>query len=165
MFPSMVIHSIFPNASKLLKEDLSAFISFLKKVSFAALAIGLTVSLAVFGLAPFIIQLFSKTELVESISYLRVLAFIPFLACLNILNVVIFLVKGQNNLMFKSSWMMGLFMISNSILLTSQYGAIGLCYAMLSTEIVVFLICCILNWVNNRPLILAILKTSKSIPA
>jgi PST family polysaccharide transporter len=161
MFPSMVIHSIFPNASKLLKEDLSAFISFLKKVSFIAIAIGLTVSLTVFGLAPLIIQLFSKSELVESISYLRVLAFIPFLACLNILNVVIFLVKGQNNLMFKSSWMMGLFMVSNSIVLTSQYGAIGLCYAMLSTEIVVFLICCILNWMCNRPLILAILKTGK----
>jgi PST family polysaccharide transporter len=161
MFPSMVIHSVFPNASKLLKEDLSAFISYLKKVSFAALAVGLAVSLAVFGLAPFIIQLFSKTALVDSISYLRVLAFIPFLACLNIMNVVIFLVNGQNNLMFKSSWMMGLFMVSNSIVLTSQYGAIGLCYAMLSTEIVVFLICCILNWVYNRPLILAILKTSK----
>ena len=161
MFPSMVIHSIFPNASKLLKEDLSAFISYLKKVSFVALAVGLTVSLAVFGLAPVIIQVFSKAEFADSISYLRVLAFIPFLACLNIMNVVIFLVNGQNNLMFKSSWMMGLFMVSNSIFLTSQYGAIGLCYAMLSTEIVVFLICCVLNWVYNRPLILAILKTSK----
>ena len=161
MFPAMVIHSIFPNASKLLKEDLSAFISYLKKVSFVAFAVGLTVSLAVFGLAPFIIQIFSKGEFLDSISYLRVLAFIPFLACLNIMNVVIFLVNGQNNLMFKSSWMMGLFMISNSIFLTSHYGAIGLCYAMLSTEIVVFLICCVLNWVYNRPLILAILKTSK----
>jgi len=176
MFPAMVIHSIFPNASKLLKEDLSAFISYLKKVSkedlsafisylkkvsFVAFTVGLTVSLAVFGLAPFIIQIFSKGEFVDSISYLRVLAFIPFLACLNIMNVVIFLVNGQNNLMFKSSWMMGLFMLSNSIFLTSQYGAIGLCYAMLSTEIVVFLICCVLNWVYNRPLILAILKTSK----
>lgn len=60
MFPAMVIHSIFPNASKLLKEDLSAFISYLKKVSFVAFAVGLTVSLAVFGLAPVIIQLFSK---------------------------------------------------------------------------------------------------------
>ena len=161
MFPAMVIHSIFPNASKLLKEDLSAFISYLKQVSFVAFAVGLTVSLAVFGLAPVIIQLFSKGEFVDSISYLRVLAFIPFLACLNIMNVVIFLVNGQNNLMFKSSWMMGLFMVSNSTFLTSHYGAIGLCYAMLSTEIVVFLICCVLNWVYNRPLILAILKTSK----
>ena len=140
---------------------MSAFISYLKKVSFVALVVGLTVSLAVFGLAPVIIQLFSKAEFVDSISYLRVLAFIPFLACLNIMNVVIFLVNGQNNLMFKSSWMMGLFMVSNSIFLTSQYGAIGLCYAMLSTEIVVFLICCVLNWVYNRPLILAILKKSK----
>lgn len=162
MFPSMVVHSIFPAASKLLKDDLSAFISFLKKVSFVTLAVGLLVSLTVFGLAPFIIQLFSKSVWVDSISYLRVLAFIPFLACLNIMNVVIFLVNGQNNLMFKSSWIMGLIMLSNSILLTSQYGAIGLCYAMLSTEIVVFLICCILNWVHNRPLILAILKISKS---
>jgi PST family polysaccharide transporter len=161
MFPSMVIHSIFPHSSKLLKEDLSAFSSYLKKVSFISLGIGLTVSLAVFGLAPVIVQVFTKTEFVDSISYLRVLAFIPFLACLNIMNVVIFLVNGQNNLMFKSSWMMGVFMISNSIFLTSQYGAIGLCYAMLSTEIVVFLICCILNWAHNRPLILAILKTSK----
>jgi hypothetical protein len=56
-------------------------------------------------------------------------------------------------------------MVSNSIFLTSQYGAIGLCYAMLSTEIVVFLICCFLNWVYNRPLIVAILETKKSTAA
>jgi PST family polysaccharide transporter len=106
MFPAMVIHSIFPNTSKLLKEDLSAFINYLKKVSFVALAVGLTVSLAVFGLAPFIIQLFSKTELVESISYLRVLAFIPFLACLNIGNITLMLVADLKKLLFRASWMM-----------------------------------------------------------
>ena len=165
MFPSMVIHSIFPNASKLLKEDMRAFIRYLKKVSFISLAIGLIVSLAVFGLAPVIVQLFSKTEFGDSISYLRILAFITLLACLNIMNVVIFLVNGQNNLMFKSSWMMGLFMVTNSVFLTSQYGAIGLCYSMLSTEIVVFLICSLLNWVYNRPLIVAILETKKSTAA
>jgi O-antigen/teichoic acid export membrane protein len=158
MFPSMVIHSIYPNATRLLIEDLNGFTAYLKKVGFAALVIGLTVSLAVFGLAPFIIQLFSKTELADSVSYLRILAFIPFLACLNIVNVVIFLANGQNNLMFKSSWMMGIFMISISIFLTSQYGAIGLCYALVSTEIVIFLICCILNWVYNKQLISSILK-------
>ena len=165
MFPSMVIHSIYPYASKLLKENRTTFISFVRKVNLISLAIGLIVSLAVFGLAPFIVQLFSKAEFADSISYLKILAFIPFLACLNIMNVVIFLVNGQNNLMFKSSWMMGLFMISNSIVLTSHYGAIGLCYAMLSTEVVVFLICCGLNWVYNKELFLAILKNSRSNPA
>lgn len=160
MFPSMVIHSIYPNATRLLKEDLNGFIIYLKKVCFAALVIGLTVSLAFSGLAPFIIQLLSKTELLDSISYLRILSFIPFLACLNIVNVVIFLAKGQNNLMFKSSWMMGIFMLSVSIFLTNLYGAIGLCYALLLTEIAVFIICCSLNWVYNKNLVLIFFKNN-----
>lgn len=154
MFPSVVIHSVYPNATKLFQVDLNKFTGYLKKVSLLSLAIGLTVSLVVFALAPFIIQVLSKKELAESVSYLRVLAFIPFLASLNIINVVIFLAKGQNNLLFKSSWMMGIFMLSTSIFLTNQFGAIGLCFALVITEIVAFLICCTLNWIYNKKLIL-----------
>ncbi|MCL6258955.1 oligosaccharide flippase family protein [Aquiflexum sp. TKW24L] len=160
MFPSMVIHSVYPNATKLFQNDLHNFITYVKKVSFFSLGISLTISFSVFFLAPFIIQLLAKKELVESTSYLRLLAFIPFLASLNIVNVVIFLAKGQNNLLFKSSWMMGIFMVSTSVYLTSQYGAIGLCFALLSTEIVVFLICCALNWIYNKELILNFLTKS-----
>jgi O-antigen/teichoic acid export membrane protein len=160
MFPSMVIHSVYPNATKLFQNELHSFISYVKKVSMFSLGISLTISLSVFLLAPFIIQLLAKKELAESTSYLRVLAFIPFLASLNIINVVIFLAKGQNNLLFKSSWMMGIFMVSTSVYLTSQFGAIGLCFALLSTEIVVFLICCALNWIYNKELILNFLTKS-----
>ncbi|MCH6199812.1 oligosaccharide flippase family protein [Aquiflexum sp. LQ15W] len=158
MFPSMVIHSIYPNATKLLKEDLSGFKIYIKKVSFWSLVISLMISLVIFAFAPFIIQLLSKAELADSVAYLRILAFTPFLASLNIMNVVIFLAKGQNKLFFKSSWMMVIFMLSVSIFLTNQYEAIGLCFALLLTEIVVFLICCSLNWVYNKNLVLIIFK-------
>jgi PST family polysaccharide transporter len=158
MFPSMVIHSVYPNATKLLELDLTQFVTFVKKVYFFALALGLAASLLVFALAPFIIQLLSRKEILEAVEYLRVLAFVPFLACINIVNVVIFLAKDQKRIVFQSSWLMGIFMLATSVLLTQKFGALGMCFALLSTEIAVFIICCVLNWIYNKKLILNILK-------
>ncbi len=159
IFPSLVIQAIYPNASRLLQSDLPQFIRFIKKVYGISLLLGLLGSLTTFILAPFIIQVLSKAELEESVVFMKILAFLPFLACLNIANVIIFLVKDQKNLMFKSSWLMFIYMISASLILTSQFGALGLCYALLSTEVIVLLISTILNWIYNKPLVLSIART------
>jgi PST family polysaccharide transporter len=159
IFPSLVIQAIYPNASRLLQSDLPQFIRFIKKVYGISLLLGLLGSLTTFILAPFIIQVLSKTELEESVIFMKILAFLPFLACLNIANVIIFLVKDQKNLMFKSSWLMFIYMISASLILTSQFGALGLCYALLSTEVIVLLISTVLNWIYNKPLVLSIART------
>jgi hypothetical protein len=74
------------------------------------------------------------------------------LACLNVGNVTLMLVADLKNLLFKASWMMCVYMIFIASLLTAQFGGIGLCYAILSTEIIVFLICMVLLFRNNRKL-------------
>ena len=158
MFPSMVIHSIYPNATKLLKEDLGQFVVFLRKAYFSTMIVALFVSLTTFALAPFIIQLLAKTRFEESVIYLRILAFIPFLACLNIANVVIFLGRDQKELMFRSSWILLLFMLPVCFLLSYYFGGIGLCYGLLSTELVVLLICTVLSLMKNRDIIRAFWK-------
>jgi O-antigen/teichoic acid export membrane protein len=159
IFPSLVIQAIYPFASRLLQSDRLQFIRFIKKVYGISLLLGLLGSLTTFALAPYIIQVLSKSELEESVIFMKILAFLPFLACLNIANVTIFLVKDQKDLMFKSSWLMFIYMISASLILTSQFGALGLCYALLSTEIIVLLISSVLNWIYNKPLVLSIAKT------
>lgn len=155
MFPSMVIHSIYPNTSKLLKDDLRQFVLFLRKAYYGTMMVALLVSLFTFGLAPYIVELLAKTQLEESVHYLRILAFIPLLACLNIANVVIFLGRDQKELMFRSSWILLLYMLPVCLLLTYFYGGVGLCYGLLSTELVVLLICTLLNLHYNKDIMRA----------
>jgi PST family polysaccharide transporter len=150
MFPSMVIHSIYPNATRLLKEDLLQFVVFLRKAYFGTMGLSLFISLLTFVLAPYIIPLLAKTRLEESVSYLRILAFIPFLACTNIANVVIFLGRDQKELMFRSSWVLLLYMLPACFVLTHYYGGIGLSFGLLSTEVVVLIICTYLNLRKNN---------------
>ena len=159
MFPSMVIHSIYPNTSKLLKDDIRQFVLFLRKAYFGTMIAALIISLFTFALAPFIIELLAKTRLEESVTYLRILAFIPLLACLNIANVVMFLGRDQKELMFRSSWILLLYMLPACLSLTYFFGGIGLCYGLLSTELVVLLICTILNIFKNRDLMNAFWKS------
>jgi len=155
MFPSMVIHSIYPNTSKLLKEDIRQFVLFLRKAYFGTMIAALIISLFTFALAPFIIDLLAKTRLEESVNYLRILAFIPLFACLNIANVVMFLGRDQKELMFRSSWILMLYMLPACLALTYFYGGIGLCYGLLSTELIVLLICTILNIQYNKDIMRA----------
>jgi len=150
LFPSLVIQAIYANASRLFHTNQTQFFTFLKKVYLGTLLFGLTGSLLTFGFAPLIIQLLAKTYLEESIQFMRVLAFVPFLACLNIPNVMIFLVKDQKNLMFQSSWIATLYMLPTCSLLTYYFGGMGLCIGLLSTELIVLFICTFFNFTKNR---------------
>jgi len=152
LFPALIIQAIYPNASKIYQNDEPAFFRFLKKVYVRVLFVGVLISAGTYFTAPWIIQTLARKPLNESVDYLRILAAVPFLACLNVGNVTLILVADLKNLLFKASWMMCVYMIFTASLLTAHYGGIGLCYAILSTEIIVFLICMVLLFRNNRML-------------
>lgn len=153
MFPALIIQAIFPSASRLFKENQTAFYVFLKRVYFRVLGIGAIISTSAYFAAPFIIKVLSRSELEESVIYLQILSIVPFLACLNIGNITIMLVSDLKQLLFRASWMMCAYMVTVSLILTSMLGAIGLCLAIASTEIVVFLICLVLLYRHNRTLV------------
>jgi PST family polysaccharide transporter len=154
LFPALIIQAIYPNAAKNYQNDELAFFRFLKKVYVRVLLVGMLIAAGTYFTAPWIIQTLARKPLDESVDYLRILAAVPFLACLNVGNVTLMLVADLKNLLFKASWMMCLYMIITASLLTSQFGGVGLCYAILSTEIIVFLICMVLLFRNNRKLFL-----------
>jgi PST family polysaccharide transporter len=152
LFPALIIQAIFPNATKLFKKDEPLFFRFLKSVYFKVLILGGIIALSTHLTAPWIITVLSRSELQESVSYLKILAAIPFLACLNVGNITIMIVADLKSLLFKASWMMCVFMLITATVFTSIWGGVGLCFAIISTEIAVFLICTLLLYLRNRNL-------------
>ncbi|MBW3467532.1 oligosaccharide flippase family protein [Arthrospiribacter ruber] len=152
MLPALIIQAIYPNASKLYQDNLPRFFNFLKKTYLIALLLGAGLSVFTFFTAGFIVEILAKERLEEAILFLKILAFVPFLACLNIINVTMLLVTDQKDQLFKASWQMCIYMLIASVGLTSQFGGIGLCIALLSTEVVIFLICTILIYKKNKDL-------------
>ncbi|MEX0882235.1 MAG: oligosaccharide flippase family protein, partial [Cyclobacteriaceae bacterium] len=136
--PTLITQAAYPTASKLFVQDKKRFYFFLKKVQWASLACGLAISLVVFILAPQIIQLVSGNKLETSIHFLRVLAFLPFLASFNISNMLIILVTDQKKILFNSTWTFCLYMLGASIVLTHYFGGLGLAFSLLTTEIFIF---------------------------
>jgi len=122
LFPALIIQAIFPNASKLYQADQPKFFSFLKKVYFGTLAIGALISIGTYLAAPWIIKVLSRGELNGAVGYLQLLAAIPFLACLNVGNVMILLVTNLKDLLFRASWIFCAYMICVSTALTHFYG-------------------------------------------
>lgn len=152
LFPPFIYQAIIPKASKLHEEDLTEFFNFLRRVNRKILIIGFFLSSLIYVLAPFIINVLSRSELSESVLYLRILAFIPFLACLNVVNVTMMMAANLKDLLFNASVQMCLFMLLVAPILTYYFGPVGLCSALLLTEIGVFFICLLLLYRKNRTL-------------
>ncbi|QYH40532.1 oligosaccharide flippase family protein [Algoriphagus sp. NBT04N3] len=153
LFPALIIQAIFPNASKLYQADPVRFYKFLKNVYLRVLLAGIFISAGTHFAAPWIIQVLSRSDLQESVMYLKILAAVPFLACLNVGNVTLLLVADLKELLFKASWMMCVYMIIVSAILTYYFGGIGLCFGIISTEIIVFLICLVLLYRHEKNLV------------
>lgn len=153
LFPALIIQAIFPNSSKLYQANQASFFSFLKKVYFGTLGIGAMISIATYFAAPWIIQVLSRGQLSDAVGYLRLLAAIPFLASLNVGNVTILLVTNLRDLLFRASWMFCAYMICASTVLTHYYGGVGLCYGILSTELMVFFISLFLLYRHKKDLL------------
>lgn len=156
LFPALIVQAIFPNASKLYHQDQQAFFSFLKNTYFRVMLGGLLISLLAFFAAPWIIRVLSRSELQESVLYLQILSFLPFLACINVANVTLLLVADLKQLLFRASWMMCAYMIIVSTILTFTLGPLGLCYGILSTEIIVFFICLAILYRRKKELLIGL---------
>jgi O-antigen/teichoic acid export membrane protein len=145
MFPVLIIQSIYPNASKFYKDDVNHFYQFLRKIYLRTIAITLLISFGAFLMAPWIINLLSGEYRDGSIYILRILAFIPFLSSLNVANMLIILVSSSNKLLFKGTWIVAGFLLISGSILSFMYGGPGLAYALLLTELFIFIVYTILN--------------------
>ncbi len=144
MVPALVTQAIYPNASKLYQNDLWSFHHFLSKSYRAALGFSALITLSVCLFAPQIIWVLSRDSYQASIEFLRILAFVPFFASFNIANMVILLVADQRRILFKSTWIVGVYMIIAATLLSYFFGGAGLAYALVSTELITFVVCSVL---------------------
>jgi O-antigen/teichoic acid export membrane protein len=162
IFPAMVVQAIYPKASRLYLEDQSACFNYIRKSYFLCLAGGFIISLMAYVLAPFIVFLLAKQELKESVEFLKVMSFIPFLACLNIVNVLIFFIKSENKLLLNTTLAMALFMVVSSTTLIHQIGEMGVAYALLLTELFIFVLGTLVNYIKNRTFVNGIFKFSGS---
>jgi PST family polysaccharide transporter len=136
-----------------MEKNRSEFFRFLRKSYHLTLLGGLFLSVFTVIFSPWIIKLLSKSYLEESILYLRLLGTLPFLASLNVANTTLLLVLDLKALLFRASWMMCIYMLSVSILLTYFFGGVGLALSIISTEIIVFLICSVLIFRYDKKLI------------
>ena len=161
IFPALVVQAVYANATKLYHGHREQFFKYVLRIAFWAVLIGLLISITTFLLASFVIQVLSKKELLEAVIFLKILAFVPTLACLNIVNVLLFLVKDQKSLIFRSSWMLCIYMILGSSILTHFFGGVGLAFGLVSGELVVFGICLVLNLIYNKPDMIQMLKIFK----
>ena len=149
MVPTLITQATYPNASKLFAADQLRFYNFLKKVYVGALGLSLGITIMFFLGAPQIIWFFSNEELEESVSFLKLLSFVPFLASLNIANMIIILVGGFNRLLFDATWSFCCFMILACSVLGYFFGGVGLAYGLLATELFIFISCSILLKMKN----------------
>lgn len=152
LFPAIIIQAIFPNASKLYKKDEQSFYRFLRLVYIRVLLGGAVIATLAYLTAPWVIRVLSRSELSESVSYLQLLSPLLFLSCLNIPNITMMLVADLKQLLFKASWMMCLYMVIVASILTYYFGGLGLCYGILSTEVIAYIICMLLLYKRNRKL-------------
>ncbi len=159
MLPVLISQAIYPKASKLYLENQVKFLNFLNKVWFISIFFGTALSITTYLASPIIIYFLSKEHLETSIQFLKILSFVPLLASLNIINIIVFLSADQKDMLFTSSWILCIFMVISSSLLTYYFGGLGLCYALVTTEIVVFFVCTLLNYLRNKNLVIQFYKS------
>jgi PST family polysaccharide transporter len=140
MAPVLISQAVFPRASILYYEERTRFFSFLAKVELATLAVGLMIIVGVQFTAPFIIQLIAGEALGNAVLFLKILSFIPLASGLNLGNMLIILVTEQKKVLFHSTWFFSVYMLAASFFLTEFYGGVGLAIALISTEVIIFIV-------------------------
>jgi PST family polysaccharide transporter len=78
------------------------------------------------------------------------MAFVPFLASLNVVNMVVFLVKDQKTILMNISFALCVFMISVTTSAIHFFGPIGAAIGILATEVFVFILAIYINFKKNK---------------
>ncbi|WP_158855810.1 oligosaccharide flippase family protein [Lunatibacter salilacus] len=158
LIPSLVIQAIFPRASRLYLHEPDKFTSYVKKSYVYCIVFGLIISLLTFLLAPYIVFLLSKRNLPEAVFFLKLMAFVPFLASLNVVNMVVFLVKNQKSILMNVSFALCVFMISVTAISIHLVGPMGAAIGILATEAFVFVLGIYINYKKNKPVFDGLLR-------
>ncbi|WP_339784494.1 oligosaccharide flippase family protein [uncultured Imperialibacter sp.] len=148
--PTIVIQAIYPRASRLYVTDKQEFNSFLRKSYILALIACLLVSLAAFLFSPIIVEVLAREHLTESIKVLKILAFVPFFASLNIANMILVLVSDNRKVLVKGTWVSFCVMVVICVGLSYRYGALGLASGLLLTELLIFTVQFYFNLLSIR---------------
>jgi PST family polysaccharide transporter len=140
LVPTLVVQSALPRASQLYVEDERKFIKYVRSVLLMAVGLTLLIGISVIPLAEFVILLLSGGNNQLAVETLRLLAFVPFLAALNIGNIMLLIASDNKQLLFKGTSIAVIFILATSIVMTYTYGAIGLAISLLLSELITFVV-------------------------
>ncbi|WP_369817222.1 oligosaccharide flippase family protein [Pedobacter sp. Leaf194] len=96
-----VSNAIYPNAAQLFKDGPQTWIAYKNKMKKIIAAAFFLLSLGLFILPGFVIQLLSGEQNQTAIDFLRIMAFVPTIAALNVLNVLDLLLKNDTLSIFR----------------------------------------------------------------
>ena len=140
MLPVFLTQSILQKAAKMFQEDRKGYDSFLKRASLNGIGIGVLVGIVFSLAAPYVIRVVSGEYIPMSSNILRVLSFLPFVAMLNVSNMIKILVTDQKKVLSKAIWLTTAGMIVSGSLGSYYLGGMGLAIALLCSEFINFLI-------------------------
>ena len=140
MLPVFFIQSALQQASNFNLKSKEAYKNYISKYFKVGLLITILIAMITFIFSDMIIYIFSREKIDYSSKILSILGFIPFLAMLNFKNVIYLLVYDLKSTLNKATFFTMIFMLLSSLILSSLYSGLGLAYALVSTEIVSFII-------------------------
>ena len=123
---------------------------FINKTFYLGLLITLLISFLTFIFSSELIELFAGEKVVYSTHILTILSLVPFLAMLNVKNVIYILINDYKDTLNKATFYTLIFMLTFSLIFTNLYGGVGIAYALLLTEIFALLIHYILLKTRNE---------------
>ena len=118
-----VSNAIYPNAAQLFKDGPQTWIAYKNKMKKIIAAAFFLLSLGLFILPGFVIQLLSGEQNQTAIDFLRIMAFVPTIAALNVLNVLDLLLKNDTLSIFR----IALILLVISLRLLRGYWSISNC--------------------------------------
>jgi O-antigen/teichoic acid export membrane protein len=96
-----VSNAIYPNAARLFQQNTGLWDVYRKKTKYVLAGLFFACSIFIFGLADPIVFILSKEHNATAILILRVMAFVPIMSALNVLNVLDLLLKNYTNYIFR----------------------------------------------------------------
>ena len=135
MFPVFYFQSLLQKATTLNIISKSKFHNFINRTFYLGLVITLLISFFTFIFSSELIELFAGEKVDYSTHILTILSVIPFLAMLNVKNVIYILINDYKDTLNKATFYTLIFMLIFSLFFTNLYGGVGIAYALILTEI------------------------------
>lgn len=111
-----ISNAIYPNAARVYQQSAARWYVYRKKTKYIIAGIFFAGSVLIFILAGFIVFILTKEHNATAILFLRIMAFIPAISALNVLNVLDQLLKNNNIYIFRIA--VALFIISLTVAFT-----------------------------------------------